>query len=60
MRTGHSNLAIEYSAVQFNQAAPRDAEGLPLVAQIFSPADRQTILSACSTSAMRSTAAPTA
>jgi feruloyl esterase len=30
MRTGHSNLAIEYSAVQFNQAAPRDAQGLPL------------------------------
>ena len=29
MRTGHSNLAIEYAAVQFNQAAPRDAAGLP-------------------------------
>jgi len=44
MRTGHSNLAIEYSAVQFNQAAPRDAQGLPLVDRIFSAADRQTIL----------------
>jgi hypothetical protein len=44
MRTGHSNLAIEWSAVQFNQTAPRDAEGLPLVQQIFSPADRQTIV----------------
>lgn len=44
MRTGHSNLAIEYSAVQFNQVAPRDAEGLPIVAQIFSAADRQAIL----------------
>lgn len=44
MRTGHSNLAIEYSTVQFNQAAPRDAQGLPLIERIFSPADRQTIL----------------
>ncbi len=44
MRTGHSNLAIEWSAVQFNQAAPRDAEGLPVVSQIFSPGDRQTIV----------------
>ncbi len=43
-RTGHSNLAIEYSAVQFNQAAPRDAEGLPLPDRIFSAADRRTIL----------------
>jgi feruloyl esterase len=45
MRTGHSNLAIEYSAVQFNQSAPRDAQGLPLVERVFSAADRQTILS---------------
>jgi len=44
MRTGHSNLAIEWAAVQFNQAAPRDAEGLPIVQQIFSSADRQTIV----------------
>jgi hypothetical protein len=44
MRTGHSNLAIGYSAVQFNQAAPRDAEGLPIIERIFSPADRQTIV----------------
>jgi hypothetical protein len=43
MRTGHSNLAIEYSNVQFNQSAPRDAEGLPIVERIFSDADRQTI-----------------
>jgi feruloyl esterase len=44
MRTGHSNLAIEYSTVQFNQAAPRDAQGVPLVDRIFSAADRSTIL----------------
>lgn len=44
MRTGHSNLGIEYAAVQVNQAAPRDAQGLPLVAQAFSPADRRTLI----------------
>ncbi|MEO0063463.1 MAG: hypothetical protein RLZZ08_2023 [Pseudomonadota bacterium] len=44
MRTGHSNMAIEYSNVQFNQTAPRDAAGLPLVERIFSTADRKTIL----------------
>jgi feruloyl esterase len=44
MRTGHSNLASEWATVQFNQSAPRDAEGLPIVERIFSPADRQTIL----------------
>jgi feruloyl esterase len=44
MRTGDSNLGIEYSSVQFNQAAPRDASGLPIVDQIFSAADRTTIL----------------
>jgi hypothetical protein len=44
MRTGHSNLAIEWATVQFNQSAPRDAQGLPLVDRIFSAADRQTIL----------------
>jgi feruloyl esterase len=44
MRTGHSNLASEWAAVQFNQAAPRDADGLPIVERIFSPGDRQTIL----------------
>jgi feruloyl esterase len=44
MRTGDSNLAIEYSSVQFNQAAPRDGTGLPIVDQIFSAADRKTIL----------------
>ncbi|MFC4255822.1 tannase/feruloyl esterase family alpha/beta hydrolase [Altererythrobacter xixiisoli] len=43
MRTGHSNLGTGFAKVQFNQAAPRDAQGLPLSEQAFSPADRQTI-----------------
>jgi feruloyl esterase len=45
MRTGHSNLAIEWAAVQFNHAAPGDGQGRPIVERIFSAADRQTILS---------------
>ena len=44
MRAGHSNLAIEWAAVQFNQAAPRDSEGLPLPDRVFSAADRATVL----------------
>lgn len=44
MRTGDSNLAIAYSQVQFNQAAPRNAHGVPIVERIFSAADRKLIL----------------
>ncbi|AKH41522.1 feruloyl esterase [Altererythrobacter atlanticus] len=44
MRPGFSNFGVEWAAVQFNQAAPRDADGLPIVSQIFSAADRETIL----------------
>jgi len=44
MRTGFSNLGIAYAATQFNQAAPRDADGKPIVANIFSASDRQLIL----------------
>ena len=43
MMTGHSNLAIAKAAVDFNQAAPRDSEGLPLVTEIFTPAVREVI-----------------
>lgn len=44
MRTGDSNLAIAWSGVQFNQAAPRDKDGLAIVSQIFPAADRKLIL----------------
>lgn len=44
MRTGHSNLAIEYTTVQFNQASPRDEKGLPVLSQAISSSDRQTVL----------------
>ena len=41
MRTSNSNLARAWGYVQFNQAAPRDSRGLPIVDRIFSPADRK-------------------
>ena len=44
MMTGHSNLALAKAAVDFNQAAPRDAEGLPIPAEVFTPAVRKTVL----------------
>ena len=44
MMTGNSNLALAKLAVDLNQAAPRDKDGLPIVSQIFSATDRQTIL----------------
>jgi len=44
MRTGNSNLAIAYSAVQFNQAAPRGKDGKPIVDEIFSASDRAVLL----------------
>ncbi len=59
MRTGHSNLAIEYASVQFNQAAPRDVEGLPIVSRISSPPTGRRSSRACSSNAMRSTDGPT-
>jgi feruloyl esterase len=44
MRTGDSNLAIEYLQVLFNQAAPKGADGKPITAQLLTAADRKTIL----------------
>ncbi len=44
MRPGHSNLALSAAAVAFNQAAPRDDKGLPLVEKSFSSSDRALIL----------------
>lgn len=44
MMTGNSNLALAKLAVDLNQAAPRDKDGLPIVSEIFSAADRATIL----------------
>ncbi|MGB8321487.1 MAG: tannase/feruloyl esterase family alpha/beta hydrolase, partial [Candidatus Acidiferrum sp.] len=44
-RTGLSNLAIEkWIPVAFNQIAPKDAEGKPIIAQAITNADRKLII----------------
>ena len=44
MRTGLSNLAIgKWIPVAFNQIAPKDADGKPIIAQAISDADRKLI-----------------
>ncbi|MGI4879356.1 MAG: tannase/feruloyl esterase family alpha/beta hydrolase, partial [Janthinobacterium lividum] len=44
MRTGDSNLGIEYTQVLFNQAAPKGPDGKPIASEILTAADRKTIL----------------
>lgn len=44
MRTGHSNIGTSFAAVTFNQAAPRDAAGLPIAAQTFTAADKALLI----------------
>src|SRR5450755_2612014 len=47
MRTGLSNLAIgKWIPVAFNQIAPKDADGKPVIAQAVSDADRKLITDA--------------
>ena len=43
MRPSFARLGVAHAEVAFNQAAPRDAEGQPIVSQIFSPGDRALI-----------------
>lgn len=44
MRTGNSNLGMAYAQIMFNQAAPKDAQGRPLIERTFTPADRALVL----------------
>lgn len=44
MRSGDSNLAVEYTQVLFNQAAPKDANGRPIMSQVLTDSDRATII----------------
>lgn len=44
MRTGDSNLGVEYTQVLFNQAAPKGPDGKPIMSQVLSAIDRKTIL----------------
>jgi len=47
MRTGLSNLAIgQWIPVAFNQIAPKDAQGKPIITQAISDADRKLIMDA--------------
>src|ERR1019366_20675 len=47
MRTGLSNLAIgKWIPVAFNQIAPKDADGKPIITQAISDADRKLIMDA--------------
>src|SRR5450631_265400 len=47
MRTGLSNLAIgQWIPVAFNQIAPKEAEGKPIITQAISDADRKLIMDA--------------
>lgn len=44
MRTGDSNLGVEYTQVLFNQAAPKGPDGKPIMSQVLTAANRKTIL----------------
>ena len=47
MRTGLSNLAIgKWIPVAFNQIAPKDADGKPIITQAITDADRKLIIDA--------------
>jgi feruloyl esterase len=44
MRAGDSNLGTEYTATLLNAAAPKDADGKPIMSQVLTAADRKTII----------------
>jgi pimeloyl-ACP methyl ester carboxylesterase len=46
IRTGHSNLGLAYMEAAFNAAAPKDAAGKPMPADLFSDGDRKLIVGA--------------
>ncbi len=51
MRTGYSRIADAWNAVQFNQAAPKNAQGQPIPGEAFSDSNKKlltdSILDAC-------------
>jgi len=51
MRTGYSRIGDAWNAVQFNQAAPKNAQGQPITGEAFSESDKKlltdSILDAC-------------
>lgn len=44
MRSGDSNLGVEYTGVLLNQSAPRDEAGLPIVSEVLTQIDRDTLI----------------
>ena len=44
METSSSNLGLTWAAVAFNRAAPKDASGKPLPAQLLSKTDKQLVV----------------
>lgn len=44
MRSGDSNLGQEYTGVLLNDAAPRDEAGLPIISEVLTQADRDTLI----------------
>jgi len=51
IRTGHSNMSLAYINAAFNEFAPRDADGVPVMSELFSDSDKdlivETILNTC-------------
>ena len=45
METGYSNIALTWAAVSFNRAAPKDAAGKPMAADLLSKSDKQLLIS---------------
>lgn len=44
MRSGDSNLGVEFTQVQFNRAAPKGPDGKPIMSEVLTDRDRQTLL----------------
>ena len=61
MRTGLSNLAIaKWIPVAYNQAAPKDASGKPLIEKLLTEGDRKLFMDALMNDATQGTGWPTA
>jgi len=45
METGRSNIGLKWAAAAYNRAAPVDASGMPLPAQLLSTSDKRLLMS---------------
>ena len=46
IRTGHSNMSLAYINATFNEFAPRDADGVPVMSGLFSDGDKDLVVDA--------------